>query len=205
MFKKFFLLLFVAMLNVVAWADGPELRITHNDPSWDKDNEKYEVQVGYTKFNEPTVVVRDGGTNLTDQYNITYSIYGGTGYGTEGTSTTNSRGTAIKSDGTTGSTVEINGGGFIAGNSAGSVKISITATPTFTGGTTLTGEYYVDVEGIAAVINFNPAFKEPTATETEEGYTGSMKLATKQVGWWYYKTAACFLLIRLRTQRQVVW
>lgn len=190
MVKKFFLLLLVAMLNVMAWAEGPELRITHNDPSWDKDNEKYEVQVGYTKFNEPTVVVRDGGTNLTDQYNITYSIYGGTGYGTEGTSTTNSRGTAIKSDVTTSSTVEINGGGFIAGNSAGSVKISITATPTFTGGTTLTGEYYVDVEGIAAVINFNPAFKEPTTTETGEGYTGSMKLATKQVGWWYYKTAA---------------
>ena len=186
------------MLNVVAWAE-PALQVTPNDPSWDKDGEVYKVMVGFTKFDEPTVVVRDGGTNLTNQYDITYSIFGGDGYGTEGALTTNARGTAIRKDAATNTTVEIVGGGVIIGENAGSVKIRITATPKFSGGTTYTKDYIITSEPIAATITFTPDFNAPTTEEIGAGYAGSLNLYTKQNGWWFIKTAAILPSYKITT------
>ena len=179
MVKKFFLLLLVAMLNVVAWAE-PVIQISSY-------TEKQ--MVGNTKFAEPSVVIMDGSTLVTNQYNITYSTLGGAGGATPGESTTDDRGVAVSKDAATGTTVEVRGGNVIVGRSAGTVKIKITAVPK-QGGTTLTKEYSIIVESASARLVFTPSFADPTSAQVEAGKEGALILTTKQVGWWYTKAAA---------------
>ncbi len=179
MIKKLFLLLIVAMLNVVAWAE-PEIQISSY-------TEKQ--MVGNTKFAEPSVVIMDGSTLVTNQYNITYSTLGGAGGATPGESTTDDRGVAVSKDAATGTTVEVRGGNVIVGRSAGTVKIKITAVPK-QGGTTLTKEYSIIVESASARLVFTPSFADPTSAQEEAGKEGALILTTKQVGWWYTKAAA---------------
>ena len=170
--RQLFLVLLLATINLVAWA-APAIQISSYDAK---------QMVGNTKFTEPSVAVLDGSTVVSDQYDITYSIVGGS-------ADTDERGIAVSKDATTGTTVEVSGGNVIIGQSAGDVTIRITATPKGVGDA-ITTDYEINVEAVSAVLGFTPSFTAPTTEEEASGFTGSLTLTTKQVGWWYAKAAA---------------
>lgn len=83
------------------------------------------VQPNYDKLEEPSVVVTNGGTNLTPYYQVNYYILG---QPTEGLSI-NNRGAEYTQDPVTGSQVERVYGQFLAGSKAGTVTVMIVAVP----------------------------------------------------------------------------
>lgn len=176
MVKKFFLLLLVAMLNVMAWAE-PALEITHNDATWDNTDKCYKVHVGEEKFTEPTVKVKDDSdNNVTNSYIITYAISDAATVGNVGTESTDARGVVISTDdksaSKTGSYVEKYYGDVIMGKK-GTVFVQITATPRSGSGDPVTGSYKIMIEGDQPVITFFPNF-----TSAESPYDGKVTLNT---------------------------
>ncbi len=180
MVKKFFLLLLVAMLNVVAWADPTnEISIgTYNKAQ----------TVGELKFTEPVVrvVTKDGESeiaNVTSQYNIEYSIFNASESGTEGTLETVS-GVRYRKDETTGTTVKVLGGDVVMGNTPGNVWIEVIATPKSGGGATLRKRYEINISAISVDVTFTPVFTD------KAGYAGSIEVYTKNTGHSYPKATA---------------
>ena len=180
MFKKFFLLLIVAMLNVVAWADPTnEISIgTYNKAQ----------TVGELKFTEPVVrvVTKDGESeiaNVTSQYNIEYSIFNAETSGTEGALETVS-GVRYRKDETTGTTVKVLGGDVVMGNTPGNVWIEVIATPKSGSGATLTKRYEINISAISVDVTFTPVFTG------KDGYDGSIEVYTKNTGHSYPKATA---------------
>lgn len=192
MLKKFFLLLIVAMLNVVAlWAD-PAIEITHNDASWVSAELCYKVHVGEAKFVEPTIKVKDGSSYVTSNYIITYSISDAATNGNIGTESTDARGVVIVTDDNASSTdktesyVEKYYGDVVMGKS-GTVYVQVTATPK-TGSGTLTGSYKIVISGNSPTVNFTPAF-----ATAESPYDGKIILNTIQGQWGTYAKAVSVL------------
>ena len=180
MFKKFFLLLIVAMLNVVAWADPTnEISIgTYNKAQ----------TVGELKFTEPVVrvVTKEGDeetANVTSQYNIEYSIFDAATGGTEGTEETVS-GVRYRKDTATGTTVKVLGGDVVMGNTPGNVWIEVIATPKSGSGATVKGRYEINISAISVDVTFTPVFTG------KDGYDGSIEVYTKNTGHSYPKATA---------------
>lgn len=180
MVKKFFLLLLVAMLNVVAWGDPTnEISIgTYNKAQ----------TVGELKFTEPVVrvVTKEGESeiaNVTSQYNIEYSIFNAGTSGTEGTLETVS-GVRYRKDETTGTTVKVLGGDVVMGNTPGNVWIEVIATPKSGSGATLRKRYEINISAISVDVTFTPVFTG------KDGYDGSIEVYTKNTGHTYSKATA---------------
>ena len=192
MFKKFFLLLIVAMLNVVAWG-APELEITHSDATWDGTAGCYKVHVGDVKFTEPTIKVKDGSTYVTSNYIITYAISDAASGGHVGTESTDSRGVVIVTDDNAGSTsktgsyVEKYYGDVVMGKK-GTVYIQITATPR-SGSGAVTGSYAIEIDGDQPTVTFTPNF-----APAESPYNGKVTLTTKMTGTWTVNAKAVSVL-----------
>lgn len=165
MFKKFFLLLIVAMLNVVAWAD-PALEIIKGYEG----DAGYQVAVGSIKFAEPTVRVMDGTVDKTAEYRITYSVCGASNGDYEGTESTTARGIAIVTDDNalggnqTGTTVEKYYGDVIMGK-AGTVYVKVTATNKATSAT-LTDYYKIVISAPEQALTFTPSLTGDPASVT---------------------------------------
>ena len=180
MIKKLFLLLIVAMLNVVAWA------ATENVISigtYDKAQ-----TVGELKFTEPVVRVvtmtdEVETANVTSQYNIEYSIFDAETSGTEGTLETVS-GVRYRKDETTGTTVKVLGGDVVMGNTPGNVWIEVIATPKSGSGATLRARYEINISAISVDVTFTPVFTD------KAGYNGSIEVYTKNTGHSYSKAYA---------------
>ena len=141
-------------------------------------------EAGYTKFDEPAVTVQDVEddgeghltyTDVTGQYNITYSIFGGDGLATEGVTSTDARGIVVVTDATTGTYVEKFYGDVVMGR-AGEVKIQVIATPK-NGGEPLVDYYTVTINNLTATQKFVPSF----ASSLEEGHDGSLTLVAKRI------------------------
>lgn len=173
MLKRFFLLLIVAMLNVVAlWA----LDVININTQYPVGKDCYEVHVGDTKFAEPAVTVRDGSSNnVTSSYSIEYSISGNAEGTYLGSDDISDRGIAIVKDDhasgdATGTTVEKYYGDVIMGK-AGYVWVRVTATPK--SGTDeekaagrLTSSYKIHIQAIDVNLTFTPTLTQPTASVT---------------------------------------
>lgn len=143
-----------------------------------------EGEAGETKFDEPVVTVQDevddgmGNitcTDVTGQYNISYSILGGAGCAVEGDESTDSHGIVVVTDAATGTYVEKFYGDVMLGR-AGEVKVKVIATPK-NGGDVLTGTYGITVHSLTASMSFAPSF----ASELEADHDGSLTLLTKRV------------------------
>ena len=197
MFKKFFLLLIVAMLNVVAWGD-PVLDITHNDELWNSSAGEYKVMVGYTKLKEPTVRVMDGTTDKTSLYNITYTTStGNDGTGTDGVIDYDTRGVEIRRDEATRTTVEYLYGDVIMG-SAGIVYVKVVATLKSDGVTTLTGYYKININATTPVVTFTP---ELAASTIDGSHAGMLVLTTKlNADSKYYATSTVLPSYKITTE-----
>ena len=193
MVKKFFLLLLVAMLNVVAWA-APALEITHNDATWDGTAECYKVHVGDVKFTEPTIKVKDGSTYVTSNYIITYAISDAASGGHVGTESTDSRGVVIVTDdnaestSNTGSYVEKYYGDVVMGKK-GTVYIQITATPR-SGSGAVTGSYAIEIDGDQPTVTFTPNFAPAESSD----YDGKVTLTTVTTTPWAGNAKAASVL-----------
>lgn len=176
MFKKFFLLLIVAMLNVVAWGtDHIDINRQYNA------GDHYEVHVGDTKFAEPAVTVRDdGNNNVTSGYTIEYSVCGAADGSYPGSETTNDMGAAIIVDDNAGgnqtrTTVEKYYGDVIMGT-AGTVYVKVTATKK-SDSTVLPAAYYkIVIEANPAELTFTPAF---TGAPWVDGHYASAIISIK--------------------------
>jgi len=179
MVKKFFLLLLVAMLNVVAWAT-PELNIGSYSQS---------QHAGETKFQEPTVTVTDGGDVITNQYRFSYTIYA-SDETTEGTSSTKTNGVGIVTDAATGTYVEAHYGDVIIGGE-GTVYVGVTATHK-TNSSTITKKYQIDITSLPSTLNLIPNFANPLVG----GHDGSVTLTTAKMPVYeqYYLSEASTLL-----------
>ena len=178
MVKKFFLLLLVAMLNVVAWAE-PVLQINPNDAHYDSDGECYNVPAGYAKFTEPTVRVMDGTTDKTHLYNITYSILASDGT-TVGYEKTDTRGVRLVVDADnaddhtrTETYVEKYYGDVVMGHSC-TCFVKVTATPKVGAGT-LDDTYKLVISAPTPTLTFTPSF----GAKVNEDSFGSITLTTK--------------------------
>ena len=165
MVKKFFLLLIVAMLNVVAWADD----VLHINTQYPAEQDHYVVHVGDTKFAEPAVTVRDeSSNNVTSSYSIVYSICGASDGNYPGTESVSSRGVTIVTDDNaggnqTGTTVEKYYGDVVMGK-AGNVWIKVTATKKSDTSVKLYGEYYIKIQSLDVNLEFTPTLTKPTAS-----------------------------------------
>lgn len=171
MVKKFFLLLLVAMLNVVAWG-ADEVQITPpTDESSYKDGQ-YISTVGSTKFYEPTVRVynESESKDVTGKYNISYSLKSND---IVGTSSFDDRGVEIITDNGTGSlntgtTVEKYYGNVKMGT-AGVVTIIVTATPKAGGDALASVKYDIHISPLPATPKFVPAFAAAEAPSINDG------------------------------------
>ena len=166
MIKKLFLLLIVAMLNVVAWATD----VLNINTQYPAEKDHYVVHVGDTKFAEPAVTVRDeSSNNVTSSYSIVYSICGASDGDYPGTESVSPRGVTIVTDDNadggnqTGTTVEKYYGDVIMGK-AGTVWIKVTATKKSDNTTVLTGYYKIGIESLTADLEFTPTLSKPTAS-----------------------------------------
>ena len=119
-----------------------------------------DIQPGYTKLAEPTVLIQSGSENLTNKYNVNYFIQGQSAE----TVTTNALGREITTDPVTGSTVERLYGQFEAGEqSAGTVTVVIIATPKTAYATQyeiVQSQYTVNISKITPTASF--AYNIPT-------------------------------------------
>ncbi|MBQ9237248.1 MAG: hypothetical protein IJ183_04970 [Prevotella sp.] len=180
MLKRFFLLLIVAMLNVVALWATPELNIGSYTQS---------QKAGETKFQEPTITVTDGGEVITNQYRFSYTIYASDGT-TEGGASTKTNGVEIITDSATGTYVESHYGDVIMGG-AGTVYIGVTATHK-TNSTTLSEKYEINISALSATLQLTPSFAETI----DPAHDGSVTLTTAKVATYdqYYLSEASTLL-----------
>ena len=177
MLKKFFLLLIVAMLNVVAWAT-PEIQITPY-----AEGDAFDAVVGDIKFFEPVVTVKDGDENKTGLYTISYSLAAPAGGSV--IETTDSRGVTISkitSGAGVNTTVEKYYGDVKMGG-AGTVTVNVTAVPK--SGTddekiagTLNGSYRISIATIPVTLTFTPGF---AAAESPSASDGLIKITTKKL------------------------
>lgn len=154
--RKFVLFVMLALVSVVAWADGDyaaRIVITQNDA--------YTVRTSFNKFAEPTVKVQsrvDGVVkDLTHLYNIKYYISGHES-DAEASMTLNHRNAKVTTDATTGTQVELLFGDVITGPNAGNVTISIKATERANTSNVLSDSYTLTVQAPTAEVSFSPAF-----------------------------------------------
>lgn len=158
-------------------------------------------KVGNKGFTEPAVMVQsvltdEGGkttyTDVTGQYRITYSMLGGEGLATEGSTSINDRGAQVVVDGATGSSVEIYYGNVVLGR-AGTVRVKVTATLKSDETHTYESHYDITIDNIAATQTFTPAF----SAALTEGHDGSVTLVTTRVtdgnGNYYLSSASAAL------------
>ena len=148
-------------------------------------------KVGNKGFTEPAVMVQsvltdEGGkttyTDVTGQYRITYSMLGGEGLATEGSTSINDRGVQVVVDAATGSSVEIYYGNVVLGR-AGTVRVKVTATLKSDETQTYESYYDISIDNIAATQTFTPVFSAPLT----EGHDGSVTLVTTRVADGYGK------------------
>ena len=175
MVKKFFLLLLVAMLNVVAWADAGFVITPYRDGeghyvNYNETTEKYFGDAGSVGFREPAVqITMEGtasGTDITSRYILTYKI---------GTNepVNDGRGVSTSTDPTTKSTVESNYGQVSLGK-AGEITVNISAVrrsgftaeqaPAVTA-----SSYTITINALTTTHNIVPAFNTAEAEAIAAG------------------------------------
>ena len=184
MVKKFFLLLLVAMLNVVAWADPAFVITPHTIQvgelityvNYDPGTGKYYGDAGSKGFTEPAVQIKNGDDDITSRYILTYKIG-------DNAPVNDGRGVSISTDQSTKSTVESNYGQVSLGKH-GEIVINISAVKRsgFTdeqAPAVSPSSYTIRIDELATTHNIVPAFNAASTEAIAAGCSdGELSLNT---------------------------
>ncbi len=185
MVKKFFLLLLVAMLNVMAWADPTFVITPHTIQvgelityvNYDPGTGKYYGDAGSKGFTEPAVQIKNGEDDITSRYILTYKIG-------DNEPVNDGRGVSTSTDPTTGSTVESNYGQVTLGKSGSiTIKISASRRSSFTSvdapDVVDDGSYIIDINALTTTHSIVPAFNAASTEAIAAGCSdGELSLNT---------------------------
>lgn len=115
--RKFLFTISLLVTSFVLYAQGDQPNVTLSSTS-------FTAQVNQYKFTSPTVIVKDSkGADVTNRFQVTYSIRGGA-------ESHDDDGKEITKDNTTGTTITRLYGNVKIGDKAGAVTVDVKATPT---------------------------------------------------------------------------